>query len=147
MSVDAVQLRLIWPVLAAAARLPGAVGACVSEALTVTVAVLLTPAALAVNVAVCELATVLAVATKAAVVAPETTVTAAGAGSAALLLDRLTASPLPVAALVRVTVQVVVCPDNTLPGVQEIDDNCAGETRLKVKVCVTPLALAVITAV
>ena len=114
---------------------------------TVTVAVFTTVPALAVTVAVCTLATVPAAAVKAPVVAPEETVTLACTGSAVLLLDTLTVNPLPVAAFVNVTVQVVVCPDNTLDGEHATDDNCGGAEALRVKVCDTPAALAVNSAV
>ena len=62
------------------------------------------------------------------------------------LLDKVTVAAL-LAALVSVTVQVALCPVPRVPGVQLRADNCAGATRFKVKVCVTPLALAAITVV
>ena len=114
---------------------------------TVTVAVFTTPLALAVTVTVCTLVTVAAVAVKVSVVAPEETVTFAGTGNPALLLVRLTVKPLPVAAFVNVTVQAVVCPDVTLDGEHATDDNCAGAEAFRVKVCDTPAALAVNSAV
>lgn len=113
---------------------------------TVTV-VVFAGLALAVTVTVCELETEAAVAVKVAVVIPEATVTLPGTGSAALLLDRFTTSPLPVAAFVSVTVQVVVCPDVTLGGVHATVDICAGAETLSVKVLETPAALAVNNAV
>ena len=114
---------------------------------TVTAAVLVTPLALAVTVAVCALATVAAVAVNVAVVAPDPTVTVAGTGRAALLLDRLTANPLPVAAFVKATVQVVVCAGDRVAGAQPTDVNCAGAEALSVNVLDTPAALAVSNAV
>jgi len=69
-----------------------------------------------------------------------------GTLNAPRLLDKATVAAL-VAALLSVTVQVALCPLPRVPGVQLRADNCAGATRLKVKVFVTPLALAVITAV
>ena len=114
---------------------------------TVTAAVFTTVPVLAVTVTVCTLATAPAVAVKVPVVAPEETVTLACTGSAVLLLDRLTVNPLPVAALVNVTVQVVVCADHTLAGTHATDDNCGGAEALRVKVCDTPAALAVNSAV
>ena len=114
---------------------------------TVTVAVLFTPLRLAVTVTVCVLEAEPAVAEKLPVVAPEATVTFAGTGSAALLLDRVTVIPLPVAALVSVTVHVVLCPADTLFGEQATDDNCGGAEALSVKVLDTPAALAVSNAV
>jgi len=70
---------------------------------TVTVAVRVTPFALAVTVTVWVVATEPAVAVNVAVVAPDPTVTEAGTGSTGLLLDRFTGNGL-VAAVVRVTV-------------------------------------------
>jgi hypothetical protein len=49
--------------------------------------------------------------------------------------------------LVSVTVQVALCPVPRVPGVQLNPDNCTGATRFNGNVCVTPPALAVITAV
>ena len=62
------------------------------------------------------------------------------------LLDKVTVAEL-VAALVSVTVQVALCPVPKIPGVQLSPDNCTGASRFKENVCVTPPALAVITAV
>ena len=69
---------------------------------------------------------------KVALVAPEPTVTLAGTGSAALLLLKFTAKAL-VAALVKVTVQVVDCPGDRLPGAQLNDDSCTGASSVTVK--------------
>jgi hypothetical protein len=114
---------------------------------TVTDTVLVTPLAAAVTDTVFVVVTVAAVPVKAAVVALAPTVTVAGTGSAASLLDRLTVSPPAEAAFVSVTVQVVVCPDDTLAGAQVTDDNCAGDEALNVNVFDTPAALAVNNAV
>ena len=64
-----------------------------------------------------------AVAVKFALLAPEGTVTDAGTGRLALLLLRLTLNPPVPAALVSVTVQVVVWPVVSVVGVQESVDN------------------------
>jgi hypothetical protein len=113
---------------------------------TVTV-VVFAGLALAVTVTVCVLETEAAVAVNVAMVAPLATVTIAGKGKAALLLDRLTVTPLAGAAFVSVTVQVVVCPDVTLAGAQATDDNCGAAEAFNVKVFETPAALAVSSAV
>ena len=113
---------------------------------TVTVVLLFTPPSVAVTVAVCELVTVAAVAVNVPVVAPDATVIEAATGKAELLLDRLTVVAL-VAALVRVTVQVVACADVRLEGEHATEDNCAGAEAVRAKVFVTPEAVAVIVAV
>jgi hypothetical protein len=113
---------------------------------TVTVAVLLTPLAVAVTVTVCALDTVAAVALKDPEAAPEATVTLAGTGNATLLLDRVTVSAL-VAAFVSVTVHVVLCPDVTVDGEQATVDSWAGAEALRVKVLDTPPLVAVSSAV
>ena len=110
-------------------------------------AILTTVPTLAVNVTVCTLVTVPAVAVKVPAVTPKETVTFACTGSATLLLDTLSVKPPPVAGLVNVTVQVVVCPDVTLDGEHATDDNCAGAEALRVNVCDTPAAPAVSSAV
>ena len=99
---------------------------------TVTVAVRVTPSALAVIVTVWVVATEPAVAVNVALVDPDPTVTDAGTGSAALLLLRFTVNAL-VAALVKVTVQVVDWPGDRLPGAHPNDDNCAGASSVTVK--------------
>ena len=70
----------------------------------------------------------------------------AGTVNTPRLLDRVTVAVL-VAALVRVTVQVELCPLPSPLGVQLKLDNCAGATRFSVKVRFTPPPPAVITAV
>jgi hypothetical protein len=68
-----------------------------------------------------------------------------GTGNNPLLLLRFTVA-VPVGAPLSVTVQVVVCPVPSAPGAQLIEDNCT-DTRLKLKVFDTLLAVAVSTAV
>ena len=111
-----------------------------------TDAVLVCPFQLAVTVAVWSLVTVPAVALNVPLLDPVLIVRLAGTLNTPRLLDKVTVAVL-VAALVSVTVQVALCPLPRVPGVQLKPDNCAGATRFKVKVCVTPPALAVITAV
>jgi hypothetical protein len=66
--------------------------------------------------------------------------------AAAALLDRFIVAAL-AAALVSVTVHVVLCPVPNVTGAQLTDDSCAGAARFSVKVCELLLALAVTTAV
>ena len=68
-----------------------------------------------------------------------------GTGNNALLLLRFTVAT-PVGAPLNVTVQMVVCPVPSAPGAQLTEDNCIA-TRLKLKFCDTPLALAINTAI
>ncbi len=111
-----------------------------------TDALLLCPFQLAVTVAVWSLLTVPAVAVKVPLLDPALIVMLAGTLNRPRLLDKATVAVL-VAALLSVTVQVALCPVPRIPGVQLNADNCAGATRFNVNVCVTPPALAVITAV
>ena len=111
-----------------------------------TDALLLCPFQLAVTVAVWSLLTVPAVAVKVPLLDPALIVMLAGTLNRPRLLDKAIVAAL-VAALLSVTVQVELCHVPRIPGVQLNADNCAGATRFKVNVCVTPLALAVITAV
>jgi hypothetical protein len=102
------------------------------------------PFSVAVTVAFWLLLTVPEVAVKVAVLWPVATVTLAGTVSNPLLLASETVAAL-VAALFKVTVQVL---DALLPrvaGEQDTDVTCAGATRLKVLVRFTPPALAVTT--
>ena len=115
-------------------------------ALRFTDEALVWPFQLAVTVAAWSLFTGPAIAVNVPLLDPELIVTLAGTLNTPKLLDRATVAEL-VAALVSVTVQVALCPVPRVPGVQLKDDNCAGDTRFKVNVRVTPLALAVITAV
>jgi hypothetical protein len=62
------------------------------------------------------------------------------------LLLRLTVA-VPVGAPLNVTVQMVVCPVPSVPGAQLNEDNCAGATRFKVKLCDWPPPVPVINAV
>ena len=90
-------------------------------------------------------ATVPAVAVKVAVDEPAGTETLAGTGRAVLLLlARVTANALE-ATLLRVTVQVVVCPDSTVAGEQASVLSTAGATADNVNVLDAPPAVAVIT--
>jgi hypothetical protein len=92
-------------------------------------------------------ATVPAVAVKVADEEPEGTETLAGTGRAVLLLlARVTADAL-VAALLRVTVQVVVCPGSTATGEQANVLSTTGAARVSEKACDPPFADAVTTAV
>ena len=118
----------------------------VAGALRVTDAALVWPFQLAVTVAVWSLFTVPAVAANAPLLAPVSIVTLTGTLKTLRLLDKATVAEL-IAALVSVTVQVALCPAPRVPGVQLSPDNCTGATRFNVNVCVTPLALAVTTAV
>ena len=70
----------------------------------------------------------------------------AGTVSTPRLLDKVTVAAL-VAALVRVTVQVELCPLPNAVGVQTKLNNCAGAARFKLKVRVAPPPLAVMVAV
>jgi hypothetical protein len=78
---------------------------------------------------------------------PEGTVTDDGTDNAELLLDKLTTNPPDAAALFRVTVHVVDCPDRTIAGEQLIVERRTGATALKVKVFETPERVAVKIAV
>ena len=91
--------------------------------------------------------TVAAVAVKVAVEAPEGTETLDWTGRAvALLLARVTGKAL-VAALFRVTVQVVDCPESTVAGEQASVLSTTGADKVSEKVRDPLLAAAVITAV
>ena len=118
----------------------------VVAAFKVTEAVRVCPFQLAVTVAVWSLLRVPAVAANVPLLDPVLIVMLAGTLNRPRLLDKATVAVL-VAALVSVTVQLALCPLPRVPGVQLNADNCAGAARFNVKVCVTPLALAVITAV
>ena len=111
-----------------------------------TDALLLCPFQLAVTVAVWSLLTVPAVAVKVPPLDPALIVMLAGTLNRPRLLDKATVAVL-VVALLSVTVQMALCPVPRVPGVQLNADNCTGATRFNVNVCVTPPALAVITAV
>ena len=92
------------------------------------------------------LLTVPEVAAKVALLWPDDTVTLAGTVSKPLLLASEMVAEL-VAALFKVTVQVL---DALLPrveGPQDSEESCAGATRFSVLVKFTPPALAVTTAV
>ena len=72
------------------------------------------------------------VALNAAVLEPAATVTDVGVVSRVLLLDSPTAVPPVGAALVRVTVQVLVALGPRLVGLQATEDRTTGATRLTV---------------
>ena len=91
--------------------------------------------------------TVPAVAVKVAVVLPAATVTEAGTVRAALLSETETSRPPVGAALFRVTVQVVVAPDDTEAGEQLSADGTIGATRPSEALAVALLRLAVNVAV
>ena len=84
--------------------------------LTVSVAVLVTPAMTAEMLAAVEVAGAVVVAVKVALVAPAGTVTLAGTLAAAALLESVTTAPPDGAALVRVTLPCEVPPPVTLVG-------------------------------
>jgi hypothetical protein len=81
-----------------------------------------TPLALAVNVAVCELLTAETVAEKLAVVAPAATVTATGTVTAELLLARLTLKPPLGATALSATVQLSV-PDPEIDPLAQLNED------------------------
>jgi hypothetical protein len=92
------------------------------------------------------LLTVPAVAVNVPLLEPAPIVMLAGTANSPVLLDRLTVTAL-VAALVRVTVQLALCPFFSLPGGQFTDLICVCPDRFSVAVCETPLAVAVMIAV
>jgi hypothetical protein len=96
--------------------------------------------------AVWSLLTVPAVAVNVPLLDPALIVMLAATLNTPRLLDKATVAAL-IVALLSVTVQVALCPVPRVPGAQFNADNCTGATRFKVNVCVTPPALAVITAV
>ena len=111
-----------------------------------TDALMLCPFQFAVTVAVWSLFTVPAVAVNVPVLEPALIVRLAGTLNRFRLLDKATVAAL-VAALLRVTAQVALCPVPRIPGAQLNPDNCTGANRLNVNVRVTPPALPVITAI
>jgi hypothetical protein len=110
------------------------------------VACWLWPLRVAVTMALWLLLTVPEVAVKVALLWPDATVTLAGTVSNVLLLASATVAAL-VAALFKVTVQVLEAPLPKVEGAQPSEVSWAGATRLKVLVLVTPAALAVTTPV
>jgi hypothetical protein len=107
-----------------------------------TDAVLLTPEAEAVIVAVCAVDTAVEVAVKAAELEPLGTVTDAGTFSELLLLARLTAKPLVPAAAVRDTVQASVAAPVSEPALQETPLRFAGLAPVPLKATVAVPSLA-----
>jgi hypothetical protein len=108
-----------------------------------TVVVWVCAPSVAVTVAVESTLTVPAVAVKVPLLAP-VIFTLAGTGNVPLLLERFTVT---VPDFDSVTVQVVVCPDPSVLGVQLTADSCTGATRFTVNVCEAPPPEAVTTAV
>ena len=88
-----------------------------------------------------------AVALKAAVVAPDATVTDAGTVSEALLLPSVTADPPAGAVWVSVTVHVLTAFCPRLVGLQARVETSTGANRLMVAVCELPPRVAVTVAV
>jgi hypothetical protein len=93
---------------------------------TVSAAVRVTPAALAVMVATVDAVTEAVAMVKVALVTPAATVTLAGTVAAAVLLDSVTANPPAGAADVNVTVPWADVPPVTLVGLTETADSEAG---------------------
>ena len=100
----------------------------------------------AVTVTVWALATVPVVAAKVALLWLAATVTLAGTVSDPLLLPKVTTAAL-VAALFRLTVQVLDALLPKLEGEHDTDDNCAGAFAVRVNVCYPPFKEAVNNAV
>ena len=103
------------------------------------------PLKVAVTMALWLLLTVPEVAVKVALLWPKATTTLAGTVSNPLLLANVTVAAL-VAALFRVTVQVLDALLPNVEGAQARELSCAGATRLMVFVRFTPPALAVTIA-
>ena len=112
-----------------------------------TLAVLETPLMVAVIEAARLLAITPAVALKVADVAPAATVTEAGVVSKALLLDKDTELPPAGAALVSVTVHVLIAPEARLEGLQVSDERITGATRFSVALREAPFSVVVTEAV
>jgi len=104
----------------------------------------LRPFKVAVTVALWLLLTVPEVAVKVALLWPDATTTLAGTESNPLLLASVTVAEL-MAALFRVTVQVLDALLPNVEGAHASELSCAGATRLMVFVRFTPPALAVTT--
>lgn len=104
-----------------------------------TVAVRVTPAAVAVITALWLLTTVPAVPVNVPLVIPWAMVTEAAVDRIKLLSLNDTGNPPAGAVFVSVTVQVVVAPEPRLLGEQATDDSCAGACRLKLELTETPL--------
>jgi hypothetical protein len=117
-------------------------------ALSCSDVVFVTPAAVAVMVAVCAVITADAVAVKAAVVAPLAIATDAGRVTALLLLARFTVSPPLGAAAVRLTVQASVVAPVSEPLVQETALSAAGAWPVPLRLrIVVPPAVALLVMV
>ena len=118
----------------------------VLAAFKLTAAVRVCPFQLAVMVAVWSLLRAPAAAMNVPLLDPALIVMLAGTLRRPRLLDKATVALL-AAAVFSMTVQVALCPVPKDSGTQLKPDNCAGATRFNVNVRVTPLALAMITAV
>jgi len=118
----------------------------ITDAVKLTVVVLLCPFQVTVTVAVWLLLTVPVVATNVPLLELVPIVILAGIANAARLLDRLTVAVL-VGALVSITVQVAACPLPSVPGEQLTAEICAGATIPRENVREVLLAVAVMVAV
>ena len=88
-----------------------------------------------------------AVTGKVATFEPPAAATDVGVVSRVLLSDRETVVPPGGAALLRVTVQVLVTPEARLLGLHASEERATGATRERVAVLETPLSVAVMVAV
>lgn len=104
------------------------------------------PLSVAVTVAFWSLAIVPVVALNVAEVEPEVTVTEVGTVSTTLLFDTATVVPPAGAALVSVTVQVLVAFATRLVGLHARVESATEDTKLKVTFCETPFSVAVTVA-
>jgi len=109
-------------------------------------ACLFTPLKVAVTVAFWLLFTVPEDAVKVALLWLDATTTLAGTVSNALLLASVTVAAL-VAALVKVTVQMLDALLPSVEGAQATELSCAGALAVRVKVCEEPFRVPVSTAV
>ena len=104
------------------------------------------PLRVAVTVAFWVLLTDPEVAEKVALLWPDVTVTLAGTVSNPSLLERVTVAAL-MAALLKVTVQVLEALLLSVEGAQATELSCAGALPVRVKVCEEPFRVLVSTAV
>jgi hypothetical protein len=111
----------------------------VTDTVSVSEAVLVLPFRAAVTTPVEAVVIVPAVAVKVPLVAPDATVIEAGTVKLALLSDRATLSPPDGAALLRVTVQVLVPPEESVVGAQLKPLSVTGATTTPVIVPPEPV--------